>query len=166
MINCINIFYGVIENPWEHLEEKVLFSFWKRSWRHDRRFMKSFEVERSGTKKDFIKHCTLSSMIFPFNGSHLLTTQIYFSWHYYKNLETFIIVWYNSDILWRNFQSCTKCKLFFIFYYIKKEDLKKSSSVLNLHNVLYKKQSINYHQQCYIQVCFRGLYVCSSLYDI
>ena len=60
MINCINIFYGVIENPWEHLEEKVLFSFWKRSWRRDRRFMKSFFVPLRSTSKDFIKHCTLS----------------------------------------------------------------------------------------------------------
>ena len=37
--------------------------------------MKSFFVPLRSTSKDFIKHCTLSSMIFPFNGSHLLTTQ-------------------------------------------------------------------------------------------
>ena len=60
MINCINIFYGVIENPWEHLEEKVLFSFWKRNWRRDRRFMKSFFIPLRSTSKNFIKHCTLS----------------------------------------------------------------------------------------------------------
>lgn len=37
---------------------------------------------------------------------------------------------------------------------------------INLHNVLYMKQSINYRQQCYIQACFHGLCACSNLYDI
>lgn len=27
---------------------------------------------------------------------------------FWKKLETFIIVWYNNDILWENFSSCTK----------------------------------------------------------